>query len=234
VTRPVVKRGKGRPAAAGGEVGKEGLLRAARAVLRETPPALVTRQMVAERAGADPALVRYYFGTVENLIAEVAQATNEEVRQRIDAAKANAEPEDTLRARIEATLAMFLENPHHHEIMLRYQLGPRNGEIKERWRAGLASSLDEMKDILARGAAAGELRAVDERYLHLVVIGALQFFSNSEPLLKDMFGVSVKTEDIKKPFLEFLEELLLKGLEPRSADTPPAPVKTGVGKQRRP
>jgi TetR/AcrR family transcriptional regulator len=214
VTKETARRGKGRPAAKGAEVGKEGLIRATRALLREVPPSQVTRQMVGDRAGADPALVRYYFGTVENLVAEVAQATNAEAQSRAFAVE-DADPIDALHARIVAAYAMFAENPHHHEIMMRYQLGSRNAEIKERWRAGLARTLTQLRATLARGAASGELRAVDERYLHVILMGTLQFFPTSEPLLRDMFGVSVSVEDLQQEFLAFFEDILLNGLRPR-------------------
>ncbi|HTM96356.1 MAG TPA: TetR/AcrR family transcriptional regulator, partial [Croceibacterium sp.] len=66
------RRGKGRPTASQSGVGREVLITAARDLLQELPPAQVTSTAVARRANADPALVRYYFGTRENLLFEVA------------------------------------------------------------------------------------------------------------------------------------------------------------------
>lgn len=211
MSKQVVKRGKGRPASAQAEVGKAGLIRAAEELLREMGPTQVTRQMVANRAGADPALVRYYFGSVENLIAEVAQDINIASRKR-EAAAATGDPEAALRARIESMLAMFVENPHHHEIMLRYHMGAREGQVKDLWRAGLARSLLELRSIIERGAAAGKWRAVDERMVHLLIVGAMQFLSTSKPLLRDMYGPEVDVEKVRAQFVQFFEDLLFAGM----------------------
>ena len=65
-------RRKGRPMASARGVGKDVLIEATRALLQELPPAQVTSTAIARKAGADPALVRYYFGNRENLLFEVA------------------------------------------------------------------------------------------------------------------------------------------------------------------
>ena len=75
------KRGKGRPTASQVGVGREALISAARALLQEFPPAQVTSTAIARRANADPALVRYYFGTRENLLFEVANQIGAETNR---------------------------------------------------------------------------------------------------------------------------------------------------------
>ena len=75
------RRGKGRPTSSGSGVGRDSLIAAARALLQELPPAQVTSTAIARRAGADPALVRYYFGNRENLLFEVAKLIGAEANR---------------------------------------------------------------------------------------------------------------------------------------------------------
>ena len=216
MSEPTHKRKKGRPLGAEAEVGREAVLLAARDVLRETPPGQVTRQLVATKAGVDPGLIRYYFGTLENLMAEVAATVNRDLRAQVEGAQAGRSPDERLLLRVAGTFQMFLENPHHHEVMLSHQLGARTDEIKADWRHHLGGSLVDLKDILVSGREAGELREIDERLLHLAIISLGEFFSTSETLLKDMYGDDATIEDLRDPYLRFVEDLLLNGLRPRA------------------
>lgn len=57
----IVKRTQGRPSRGAGDVGRERLVEAARAVLRRPVSTGLSRKAVADMAGVTPALVSYYF-----------------------------------------------------------------------------------------------------------------------------------------------------------------------------
>ena len=65
------KRGQGRPVSGENDVGRERLLAATEKLLRTMPPARVTIARIAQEAGVDPALVRYYFGNRAALLVAV-------------------------------------------------------------------------------------------------------------------------------------------------------------------
>lgn len=64
----IVKRMQGRPSRGVGDVGRERLVEAARAVLRRRVPAGLSRKAVADVAGVTPALVSYYFPDPGSLV----------------------------------------------------------------------------------------------------------------------------------------------------------------------
>ena len=66
------KRAKGRPVTGENDVGRERLITAAQTLLKTLPPARVTISRIAQEAGVDPALVRYYFGDRTRLLMAVA------------------------------------------------------------------------------------------------------------------------------------------------------------------
>lgn len=76
-----VKRMQGRPTRGVGDVGREKLVEAARAVLRRRMSAVLSRKAVADVAGVTPALVSYYFPDPATL---VLAATRPLVGERID------------------------------------------------------------------------------------------------------------------------------------------------------
>ena len=57
------------------------MITTARALLNDLPPAKVTTSAIARAAGADPALIRYYFGDRETLLLAVVDAMMDDVRR---------------------------------------------------------------------------------------------------------------------------------------------------------
>lgn len=76
----MVKRTQGRPSRGVGDVGRERLVEAARAVLRRHVSAGLSRKAVADVAGVTPALVSYYFPDPGSL---VVAATRPLISERI-------------------------------------------------------------------------------------------------------------------------------------------------------
>ncbi|MDE8344143.1 MAG: TetR/AcrR family transcriptional regulator, partial [Acidocella sp.] len=80
-----VKRGIGRPASGGNSVGREKLLKTACDLLKVTPPAKLTRFMVAQKAGVDPSLIRYYFRDRISMLAAAAERLEEQYLEKLEA-----------------------------------------------------------------------------------------------------------------------------------------------------
>src|ERR1700755_3516313 len=83
-TKPRPVRRTGRPTTRG-SVGKEALVAAAREALKRKPPGEITLNEIAQIAGVDPALIRYYFGQLSDLFAEAATEITRELRGRLAA-----------------------------------------------------------------------------------------------------------------------------------------------------
>ena len=75
------KRNPGRPNSADAGDAKDAILQAARRLLQDDLPAQVTNSMIAREAGADPALIRYYFGSRSALLLAVIGELMKNVRQ---------------------------------------------------------------------------------------------------------------------------------------------------------
>ena len=66
-------RGRGRPRLVQGSVGRETIVAAARQLMERLPPHEATVSAIARKAGVDPALVRYYFTSREQLMLAVIE-----------------------------------------------------------------------------------------------------------------------------------------------------------------
>jgi len=113
--RTPAKRSKGRPAAGDNDVGRDRILAAAEALLKTLPPARVTMSRIAEEAGVDPALVRYYFGDRTRLLLAVA---NRVTANTSHAGARTLEPQAALIEHIRKTLALVRSAPFMHRLMV--------------------------------------------------------------------------------------------------------------------
>jgi len=205
-------RGKGRPQAEGNVVGREALIAATRELLKTRPSTKLNRLEIARYAGVDPGLIRYYFGTIETLFAEVAVRITAEVRAGIHADAGNKGPE-ALADRIQRTLRMFVENPYHHALVEEQIFAGTNPKARAEWRDIIGNSVAELEAVLRVGEREGWLRHVEPRYLHLLIIGACEFFVSGRTLVEDMFGGKASAGADPKNFAAFLIDVLTHGLK---------------------
>ncbi len=202
------RTGRGRPADA---VGREAILKAAERVLRRIPPPSITRLAIAEEAGVDPNLVRYYFGTVPELMSEVVLSTHKTIFNALD----EAPPDDAidwLRLRIQKWLAMFIENPFHHQLLLQVMYADLESEEHTAWVKSLSRSIGYTEHGLKVGSENGQLRTVDPRFLQLALLGMTEFFANNGDIIADLFGKDATPENLQQDYLEFVTDLVLNGL----------------------
>ena len=110
-------RRSGRPSAKDENVGPQKLVEAARELLQTVAPAKLTAGQVAKAAGADRALIRYYFGSMPNLLAEVAaQLSRGLVTGLAEASNGNDGALARLSRRIHEFVRYELANPALHPL----------------------------------------------------------------------------------------------------------------------
>ncbi|ABQ68041.1 TetR/AcrR family transcriptional regulator [Rhizorhabdus wittichii] len=206
-------RKRGRPARKSNDVGRQALVDAARKVLTRVEPTLLTRQMVAEEAGVDPNLVRYYFGNIENLLMELVRAAHKSARAEMMARRIDSDPVERLRYRITRTFRLFHDNPYHHKLVSSMLYGDETSEAHAEWTEILTGSLEDLREILKLGEAAGLMRAVDPRYFHFLIISACEFWASNKPAT----GIVFKEENADfQGYADFIFDLVMEGLRPRA------------------
>lgn len=208
-------QGRGRPAAEGDAIGREALLEAAERVLRRMRPSQVTRLAIAEEAGVDPNLIRYYFGTVPQLISEVVLRSHRMIFDALDNRADILQPLDWFRLRIAEWLQLFIDNPYHHQLLMQVMYADLGSEEHLTWTKSLDRSVGYTRAGLERGAEAGALRKVDPRFLQIAMLGMAEFFANNESIIKDLFGEDASPKKLSKDYEDFVFDLVTNGLRPR-------------------
>ncbi len=209
----VGKRKQGRPNRGAGGVGRETLIAAARAVLRRKRPEQVTRLDIAEEAGVDPGLVRYYFGdTSELLLAAALEAATDLRREQMQLAGQEGSPSERFAARIRALVRTTSREPYMHHLFVDKIVSGDAPAVKEA-RAGMVTrGREELAGIIAEGVSRGEMRPVDAGILYLAIIGATTFPVSEPRLFAALLGRDEFREGDLDLYVDGLVDLFMRGL----------------------
>ncbi len=213
-TRTPKKRGKGRPVSGENDVGRERLLAATERLLRIMPPARVTISRVAQEADVDPALVRYYFTNRASLLVAVVDRVTAHPQR---AAPPTAEPAAALADHIARTVQLVRRAPFLHRLI-----------VEELAQEGTDASRARVRDMnldliafyrsLLTSDGGRELIDVDPMFLWVAILGASDFFSSAESLMRELLPPGSDLQQVSTQFEGFLARLVLDGVRKRPAD----------------
>jgi AcrR family transcriptional regulator len=217
--KPKSVRGQGRPTTRG-SVGKDALIAAAREALKRKPPGEITLHEIAQIAGVDPALIRYYFGQISDLFTETATEITRELRGRLAALIAEkGTAQEKLQRRILIYLGIFSENPNYHRLIIEsVHLSDNPG--REPVLRLLRQSLEELEDLVREGSQSGELKGVDARFLQLAIAAMCEFFFSARPIFEGIFGAEANDPKFVESYSRFITMLVSESAGPRPASKP--------------
>ena len=206
------RRGKGRPVGSGDGVGKETLIAAAKKLLQELTPAQVTIAAIAREAGADPALVRYYFGSREALLLGVTQqiALQAEVETRSE----DLTPEAGLEDLIHRTFRFTRSARYMQRLMAEELSSVRSPEVREKLRKWQSMPVEAYQALLDADHDK-QLTDFSPLFVHLAVIGISDFFHSGEEVVKMLVPEGTDLAALEQEYEAFVPKLLLDGLRRR-------------------
>jgi len=176
----------------------------------------VTVREVAERAGVQPALVNYYFGGKEGLLAavvgEVASRMLELLR---DAVAVEGTLEQRLRALVHACVKHCAEEPYAPRLIME-QVMFGEPEAIDAFVADYARpNLETIRGMLDAGSAAGEIRDVDPMFLVPTLMGGCLFFFLAQPVITRLFELDRITPELAERLADSTVDTFLHGIAAR-------------------
>jgi AcrR family transcriptional regulator len=193
------------------DVGRERLIAATEKLLRTLPPARVTISRIAREAKADPALVRYYFGNRAALLVAVVDHVTAHPHRT---AQLDREPIDALSDHIRRTVQLVRSAPFLHRLVIDELMQNGDEQARARVRA-MNTDLVEFYRTLLHADSGDKLVETDPFFLFLTVLGASDFFSSAEPLIRELVPEDTDMEKFTENFQAFLARLVLDGLRKR-------------------
>jgi AcrR family transcriptional regulator len=171
---------------------------------------------VAARAGVNKALISYHFGGKRGLYKAILASGFRQIAGQMEAAEAAAaDAPAALHALLGVFAAFRALHPEFPGLFMREVL---SSGVEPAVVPHLISIIGVVRRIATRGAREGTLRPVDPLLMHFGLMGALVFFSSTEPARRRAAaeqGLPFTMPEFPD-FLRYLEELTLRGLAPDS------------------
>lgn len=201
-------RSPGRPARTGASGVREAILDAAEALFAQRGFAATPVRDITEQAGANPAMVNYYFGGKRALLEQVMERSLEPLAAAITQMRqAGAAPAGAIARLLHDTLGA---HPNLAMLMVREVMLP-GGVMRERFLERMAPRLGgSLPELLAREQAAGRVRSdLDPRIAALLLLALAVFPFIGRGIAETGLGVTYDRAGLEE--LERHVEAVLEG-----------------------
>ncbi len=226
-----VKRGIGRPAANGNSVGREKLLKTACDLLKVTPPGKLTRFMVAQKAGVDPSLIRYYFRDRISMLGAAAERLAEQYTERLEAARklATESGHTDLAGQLSTTVGVEVSFAHFRRLLADELLAAGTGSAKTATTQIAKSGLQVYRDVLAAGGGGDDEEAA---MLFIATVALASYAPVARSLYESATGKKISQPAMNDSYNNFVASLLAHGVTVTPSTKPAAKAKPARGKAK--
>lgn len=217
---------------------KENLLEAASRLMCRRPDADVTISEIAAEAGANSALISYYFGNKDGLLMALLQRNThgglDDFRSIISSPLPTVEK---IRLHISGLVNLYYKYPYHNRL-LSYLIEHADEEHRATISEDVIKPLIELYRILLEsGERSGELRPIDPMFFYFSLIGACERLFTGRYSMQMAFGIVQVDVALKRRFVEHTVDLIVPGMlsnaqyssAPATLTVPAPPAQASAG-----
>lgn len=194
------------------------IVEAARALMIEREILEVSLADISQRAGANVALVSYYFGNREGLMLAIAQADGAHaVRELERLLEADLSPTAKLELHIKGLIETYFERPYLHRLLQKIL---REGSPAASAKVGawlVKPVADARRTIIAEGYAKGEFRRVDASLLSFAIDGACAHIFSSVEGRRAVLGSGTIDRPLAERYVQSVSDLIIRGIRATGA-----------------
>lgn len=205
-------RSRGRPRAKQGTVGREAIVTSARKLLDKLPPHKATISSIARSAGVDPALVRYYFKSREELLLAVIEEILANWHFTHPAPAAG--PVAKLAALVGDMLDFSRNVRSMQRLMIDECAGSKSAEVRRRVRE-LNNGVVSRYALLLHTEKEESTRATDPLFMHVAIIGMCEFFAAAQAMITPLAPAGMSADELAEQYKDFIVRLVVDGLRSR-------------------
>lgn len=191
----------------------EKLLVAASELMIQRSSIEISLSDIAQKAGANAALVKYHFGNKDGLLlALLARDAATEVTNLEFLLAQPIAPTAKLKLHINGIIRAYYRFPYMNRL-IHYLLHESSAEAADEVsKFFVAPLLDFHRRLLDEGVAKGEFRAVDPVLFYTSLIGACDHLFFGRHAMSRAIGVGPVTDDVCRRYIAHMEALICGGI----------------------
>ncbi|MEH3048348.1 TetR family transcriptional regulator [Sphingomonas adhaesiva] len=198
-----------------GAAGRDHLLEAASSLLSEQASD-ISLSDIAERSGMNSAMVSYYFGSKQGLLAALLERDLVTALSQLDRLLASpGTPTQKMERNIDGLVRLFFRYPYLARLMT--DLAHHGEEQTRQYLADtyLRRIFDAYEVLITEGVKAGEFVETDPKLFYFGVVGACDLIFSTSFVMKYVHGIDRIDEDMRALYARQVQSLLLNGLRRR-------------------
>lgn len=190
---------------------KSRILHAAQHLFSEKGFEATSIRDIALGSGTNSALIYYYFGDKENLLAACIQEPAEKIATLLREALEQA---GTVRERLEAFVSAWVEFifPRCVFAPLLRRTIDSDTPIGAHLRLRMRTNLDRMAQLIEQGIASGELRAANPHLAAVSIMGTIFVLIVGYPVAREIAGISLESDQERREAVHQLVDNWYRGL----------------------
>lgn len=208
------RRSRGRPRAREGAVGREAIVASARKLLDKLPPHQATISSIARSAGVDPALVRYYFKSREELLLAVIEDIL--ATWKFSHPPQAAGPVMKLAAVVRDIADFALNVRSMQRLLVEECANAKSPEVRRRVRE-LNTGVVSRWALMLHAERESSTMATDPLFMHVAIIGMCEFFAAAQNMIMPLVPNGMNADELAERYKDFIVRLVLDGMRSQVA-----------------
>ena len=166
---------------------------------------------IAKKAGVNPAMIHYYFGSKEGLYRAILEGAASKVRALLVETTSGADSTKARLARfVDAYAAYILSQPNLALVLYREML-TGGKHIKQIAQTYAVTNYTILKSTISDGVRSGELRPVDAELAPISLMGMVVIFQFLRPIISVVLGKTAYDEKFVNRITAHTIDLFLNG-----------------------
>jgi TetR/AcrR family transcriptional regulator len=217
--RSKAPRRQGRPPKDDSQALRDKIIAATRELLRTRPPDTISRIDIARAARVDPALIRYYFGTRDDVLSAVAQTfMNDFVSDSYDLPP-SGQIQDLVHQMMHFTVTVLEKFPYMHDVV-----------VREIGRIGIARGATMKNVFIDRPTTRVEqalertdsirLNRRELQFFRMMTFALALFPIRERGFVEQIFGHDHFDAELTEEYCSFVAKIFAQGMKVQPANRP--------------